>query len=78
MNTHQKIFFSVAVTLGVGAAALASSPAPKTSLAAVQPLPAMVVTHQVAPEVTLERALVLGHRSDAMLASNTASHADNE
>jgi hypothetical protein len=78
MNTHQKIFFSVAVTLGVVAAAFASSPAHENTVAAIEVPHAIVVAQQIAPEVTIERALVLGHRSDVLVASNNTSSADNE
>ena len=78
MNTHQKAFFSCAVSLGLVAAAFAT-PAASPVFAPVKVAEvvvlerAMIVGHRVvAPEVTLDRLVVLGHRTDSMVAARAA------
>ena len=78
MNTHQKVFFSVAVTLGVVAGAFASSPAATPKVATVELERITVVGHRMAPEVALERITVVGHRSDVLVASNNTSGARDD
>jgi hypothetical protein len=75
MNTHQKVFFTCAVSLGLVAAAFSATPAPAVKVAVVELPRITVVGHRMAPEVALEQALVLGHRSDVMLASNSSNKA---
>jgi hypothetical protein len=71
MNTHQKVFFTCAVSLGFAAAAF-SAPAPVANIAAPIELPtATVIGHRTAPEISLEPALVVGHRNASMVASRT-------
>ena len=77
MNTHQKVFFTCAVSLGCVAAAFSATPTATPAAivkvaAPVQLERLTVVGHRMAPEVALERALVIGHRTDAMVASNSA------
>ncbi len=73
MNTHQKIFFTVAVSLGCAAAAFSATPAPVAKVAApIEMERATVIGHRmVAPEIAMERAVVIGHRADSMVASNS-------
>jgi hypothetical protein len=75
MNTHQKVFFTCAVSLGLVAAAFAATPAPAVKAAPVELERITVVGHRMAPEVALEQALVLGHRSDVQVASNSSKTA---
>jgi hypothetical protein len=72
MNTHQKVFFTCAVTLGVLASAFASSPAPTAAVAVIELPRATVVGHRDAPEISLERSLVVGHRNDVLVASSNS------
>ncbi len=71
MNTHQKVFFTVAVSLGFAAAAFSATPAPAVKVSApIEMTRLTVIGHRMQPEVALERALVIGHRDDSMLVSN--------
>ncbi len=77
MNTHQKVFFTCAVTLGVLASAFASSPASAPTAAVIELPHVTVIGHRPAPEITLERVVVVGHRSDVLVATNkTGAHYD--
>ncbi len=73
MNTHQKVFFTCAVTLGFAAAAFSATPAPSSPVAQTIELPSVtVVGHRTAPVIALEPALVIGHRNAVLVAGNSS------
>ncbi len=69
MNTHQTVFFSGAVALGLVATVFAATPA-KPQAAAIDLPRVVIVGHKMAPEQALPRVVVMGHKDATLIASN--------